>query len=39
VGYDNKLSKRTDVYAGYLSDKVSGPSTGNTHAVGIRHRF
>jgi predicted porin len=39
VGYDYNLSKRTDLYAVYMSDKISGLDTGNTYAVGIRHRF
>jgi predicted porin len=39
VGYDYFLSKRTDLYAVYMSDKVSGLDTGTTYAVGIRHRF
>lgn len=39
VGYDYNLSKRTDIYAVYVSDKYTGLSTGNTLAVGIRHTF
>lgn len=39
LGYDHNLSKRTDVYAAYMSDKLSGLSTGNSYSVGIRHRF
>lgn len=39
LGYDYTLSKRTDVYAVLLNDKVTNLSTGNTAAVGIRHRF
>ena len=39
VGYDYFLSKRTDLYAVYMSDKISGLDTGTTYAVGIRHRF
>lgn len=39
LGYDHDLSKRTDVYAVYMNDKFTGQSTGNSYAVGIRHRF
>lgn len=39
VGYDYRFSKRTDVYAAYLSDRVSGLSTGNTFGVGMRTKF
>ncbi len=39
VGYDYSLSKRTDVYAAAMFDKVTDLSNGNTVAVGIRHRF
>lgn len=39
VGYDYFLSKRTDLYAVYMSDKISGLDTGTNYAVGIRHRF
>lgn len=40
VGYDYFLSKRTDVYANLMYDKLTGNYTkGNTVAVGIRHRF
>ncbi|GAP38612.1 porin [Piscinibacter sakaiensis] len=39
VGYDHFLSKRTDVYAIYMNDKYTRLSTGNTFAVGIRHKF
>lgn len=39
VGYDHNLSKRTDLYAVYLSDKVKGLSTGTTLVAGVRHRF
>jgi len=39
VGYDYTLSKRTDVYGVYLSDKLSGLSAGNNYSVGVRHRF
>lgn len=39
LGYDHKLSKRTDVYALYMSDKYSRRSSGNTYAIGLRHTF
>jgi predicted porin len=39
LGYDYDLSKRTDVYAVYMSDKITGLSTGSNYGVGIRHRF
>ncbi|WP_244120029.1 porin [Burkholderia gladioli] len=39
VGYDYNLSKRTDVYAAYLNDRITGLSSGNTFGVGIRTYF
>ncbi|KAE8754430.1 porin [Paraburkholderia madseniana] len=39
LGYDHLLSKRTDIYAIYSIDKLSGHPIGNTFAVGIRHTF
>ncbi len=39
VGYDYNLSKRTDVYAMLMNDKITRQSTGNSFGVGIRHRF
>lgn len=39
MGYDHELSKRTDLYAVYMNDKVTGLSSGNTLAAGVRHRF
>lgn len=39
LGYDYPLSKRTNVYAAYMNDKVSGESTGDTAGVGIRMKF
>jgi predicted porin len=38
-GYDHYLSKRTDVYAVAMSDKLEGLSKGHSVSVGIRHRF
>jgi len=39
AGYDYQLSKRTDVYAMAMSDKLDGLSSGNSYSVGVRHRF
>jgi len=40
VGYDYFLSKRTDVYANLMYDRLnSNVPKGNTVAIGIRHRF
>lgn len=39
VGYDHNLSKRTDVYAAVMHDKVTRLSAGTSAVVGIRHKF
>jgi predicted porin len=39
VGYDYNLSKRTDVYTVVMNDKITGTNSGNSFALGIRHRF
>lgn len=39
LGYDYSLSKRTDAYVTYMSDKIDGLSRGSNFSVGIRHRF
>jgi predicted porin len=39
LGYDYNLSKRTDVYANVMSDKITNFSSGTSYGVGIRHRF
>lgn len=39
VGYDYPLSKRTDVYAAYLSDRITGQSGGDTLGIGLRLKF
>lgn len=39
VAYDYLLSKRTDVYVLYMSDKFTARSSGNTVVAGIRHTF
>lgn len=38
-GYDYNLSKRTDIYTVYMYDKITQQTTGNSLALGIRHRF
>ena len=39
IGYDHFLSKRTDLYAVAMSDKINTLSSGHGYSVGIRHRF
>lgn len=39
LGYDYFLSKRTDVYAVLMNDKITAKSTGNSFGIGIRHSF
>lgn len=39
AGYSYNLSKRTDLYGVYMSDKFTGLSSGDTYAVGLRHTF
>jgi len=39
IGYDYFLSKRTDVYAVVMNDKITNQRSGNSAGVGIRHRF
>lgn len=39
IGYDYRLSKRTDVYVVYLNDKRSNAGSAGSAAVGIRHTF
>lgn len=39
LGYDYALSKRTDLYAVYMSDKVTNASRGNTYMAGVKHTF
>lgn len=39
LGYDHRLSRRTDVYAIYSLDKRSNAAPASTTAVGIRHTF
>ncbi len=39
LGYNYNLSKRTDLYAVAMRDKVDGLSNGQSYSVGVRHRF
>ncbi|CAN7445369.1 porin [Pseudoduganella sp. LjRoot289] len=39
AGYDYNMSVRTDLYAVYLYDKLSTARSGNTYALGIRHKY
>jgi predicted porin len=39
LGYDHYLSKRTDLYAVFLSDKLSAFNRQSSVALGVRHRF
>ncbi len=39
LGYDLALSKRTDVYAVYMHDRLSGQDSGNSVAAGLRLRY
>jgi predicted porin len=39
IGYDHNLSKRTDAYAVFLNDRVTGLKTGSGLAIGLRHKF
>lgn len=39
LGYLHNLSKRTELYAVGMNDKVDGLSSGAGYSVGIRHRF
>lgn len=39
LGYDYNLSKRTDVYAMFMGDKITNQTSGTSFGVGIRHRF
>jgi len=39
LAYDQKLSKRTDVYAGFKYDAFTSLESGESFAVGIRHAF
>ncbi|SDD27558.1 Outer membrane protein (porin) [Cupriavidus sp. YR651] len=39
VAYDYNLSKRTDLYAAYFYDKITGIEHGDSFGVGVRHKF
>jgi predicted porin len=39
VGYDHFLSKRTDLYAVYMRDRLTGFDGRGSLGVGMRHRF
>ena len=39
IAYDYNLSKRTDVYAAYYYDKITGLEHGDSFGVGVRHKF
>lgn len=39
LAYDHFLSKRTDVYAVLMRDRVTALASGTSYAVGLRHRF
>jgi predicted porin len=39
IGYDYRLSKRTDVYAVYSNDKRSDAGSAGSAALGLRHTF
>jgi predicted porin len=39
VGYDYNLSKRTDLYAMLMSDKITTFESGTSLGLGVRHRF
>ncbi len=39
LGYGYELSKRTDLYANVMHDKITRASSGTSYAVGLRHRF
>jgi predicted porin len=38
-GYDYFLSKRTDIYAVVMFDKLTNTSHGSSYAVGLKHTF
>lgn len=39
LAYDYYLSRRTDLYTVFMHDAMTGKSSGNGYAAGIRHRF
>lgn len=39
LGYNHALSKRSEAYVAYMSDKLANVGTGGNYGVGLRHRF
>ncbi len=39
VGYAHFLSKRTDLYANLMHDRITDRSSGTSYGIGLRHRF
>lgn len=39
LGYDYAFSKRSDLYAVVMHDKITSFSSGTSYAVGLRHRL
>ena len=39
MGYDDTLSKRTDLYAMRMNDKITTFQSGNSFGLGVRHTF
>ena len=39
VGYDYNLSKRTDLYAMLMNDKITTFESGTSFGLGVRHKF
>jgi predicted porin len=39
IAYDHSFSKRTDVYAVAMRDKMTGNAAGNSVGIGVRHQF
>lgn len=39
IGYDYNLSKRTDLYAMLMNDKITNYDSGSSFGLGVRHRF
>lgn len=39
VGYDYNLSKRTDLYAMLMNDKITAFDSGTSLGLGVRHKF
>ena len=39
LGYDHNLSRRSDIYLVYMSDKITRADHGDSFAIGLRHRY